>query len=363
MKDQNQSPDIAFFLPALNSGGAEKNTILLAQEMCKKGLKVEILVMEKTGAFLDHVPTNIKLRETGKGIAASTFFMIKYVRRYSPRCIVAGLPAPNIVAITAGLMTGRLKDIYLTQHHPFSLNARHARRSRTLIAKLLFPVGRHFICVCEGVARDLEQSAGVRRDRITVIPNPVDIKAVQDMAHEEMPEFLKKSPGQKQAVIVGRLAAPKDLETPLRALQSCSGLNLVFCGEGPERKRLELLAGNLNVQDKVIFTGFLDNPYAVMAHSDLLILSSEHEGFGNVLIEAMALGAPVIATDCPYGPSEILEGGRYGSLIPVGDSKAMARAIQSILQGKHPAGQDLKKRAGLYDIKEITRFYLDLLNI
>ena len=355
--------DIAFVLPALNSGGAEKNTILLADEMRKQGLGVEIVVMEKKGSFVASVPSGLPVREIGAGFLGAVWSLSRYIIKQRPRRIVAGLPLPNIIAIISGIMTGRLADIFLTQHHPFALNARYARKSRTSLAKFLFPCARHFIAVSQGVAEDLVGSAGVRNDRITVISNPVCIKEIERLSKKKAPGYPVNREGGSQAILVGRLAPPKDIETPLEALKECPDLNLVICGEGPERQKQEDYAKSAGVRDRVVFTGFVDNPYTVMAGSDLLILSSRHEGFGNVLIEAMAIGLPVVATDCPYGPSEILDGGRFGELVPIGESHEMAEAIKRVLEGRHPDPQILKSRAQEYDLNIIVREYRELLNL
>ena len=182
-------------------------------------------------------------------------------------------------------------------------------------------------------------------------------------AREPAPAFLEDI---EEPIILGagRLNPHKDFRTLVRAFkcvrQQCEA-QLVIIGEGGEREELESLINDLGLTDSVQLPGFVRNPYAVIARSNVFVLSSSSEGFGNVLVEAMALGVPVVSTDCPNGPAEILEGGKWGRLVSVGDVKAMSKAIFETLNNP-PESSGLLKRAGSFTSKRIAGQYLDLVS-
>jgi glycosyltransferase involved in cell wall biosynthesis len=162
---------------------------------------------------------------------------------------------------------------------------------------------------------------------------------------------------------VGRLATQKDFSTLLHAfarVRSQRPARLLILGEGDKRFELEALAQNLGLARDVRLPGYADNPFAYMRRCSVFVLSSAYEGLPTVLIEAMACGAPVVSTDCPSGPAEILEGGRYGCLVPIGDPDAMASAILTILQDA-PDTTRTRQRAEMFSIEASVDQYLNLL--
>ena len=215
------------------------------------------------------------------------------------------------------------------------------------------------ITVSEGVASDL-CGLGLSRDRIHVIHNPVDVERLRRLAAVGLPlNVPDKTP---YVVSIGRLTEAKDFPTLLRAYAASElrgSHRLVIVGEGEQRANIELLVRDLNLEDRVQLTGAMDNPYRVLADAALHVLSSRWEGYPNVLLEALALGVPVIATDCPHGPRELLEGGRYGRLVPVADPRSLAQAM--IAEVAQPSAE--RARAVIaHDPQEIASRYLALLD-
>ena len=160
----------------------------------------------------------------------------------------------------------------------------------------------------------------------------------------------------------GRLSGEKDYPTLLRAFAEVVGsrsARLVILGQGVERESLLELAERLGVSDRFDLPGFDVNPFRYMSRASVFVLSSRYEGFPNVLAQAMACGAPVVSTDCRSGPSEMLEGGRWGRLVPVGDWRAMARAIEATLDDPMPA-EELKARASVYSVEASVERYLQV---
>jgi glycosyltransferase involved in cell wall biosynthesis len=208
-------------------------------------------------------------------------------------------------------------------------------RLKQLALPRLYACADAIISVSEGVAGDL-QSMGIADARVHVIHNPIDVPRLRQLA-QSGPELLADD-HRPYVVALGRLTAAKDHATLLRAYAS-SGLRtfhqLVIVGEGDQRANLERLAEELGISDEVSLVGSMVNPYRVLADAALHVLSSRWEGLGNVLLEAMALGVPVVSTDCRHGPRELLDGGRYGRLVPVGDEVALAHAMDAELA--HPS--------------------------
>jgi glycosyltransferase involved in cell wall biosynthesis len=199
-----------------------------------------------------------------------------------------------------------------------------------MLEHYFYPWADAIVAVSKGVADDLARVARLPRDRIKVIYNPVVTEALFRKAEEplEHPWFLSGCP--PVILGVGRLTAAKDFPTLIRAfarVRESQLARLLILGEGEKRDSLEKLVRELRLERDVSMPGFMDNPYAYMRKSSIFVLSSCWEGLPNVLIEAMACGCQVISTNCPSGPEEILRGGHYGKLVPVGDAEALAKAI------------------------------------
>jgi glycosyltransferase involved in cell wall biosynthesis len=226
-------------------------------------------------------------------------------------------------------------------------------------ATLAYRRADFIIGISKGVAHEVVDALKVPGWKVRAIHNPAYSNQVSE-ADDSTGGFLKEG-----IVIlgVGRLVPQKDFSTLLRAFTRVRRIrqaHLIILGEGKERKKLKTLARKLGVQDDVSMPGFENNPFAYMRSASIFVLSSRWEGFGNVLIEAMACGTPVVATDCQSGPAEILEGGRWGRLVPVGDDQAMADAILQALE-KPTDREALQERAREFSPERIVPQYLDVL--
>jgi glycosyltransferase involved in cell wall biosynthesis len=217
--------------------------------------------------------------------------------------------------------------------------------------------------VSQGVAKNLVDM-GLPSEKIEVIYNPIVTPELSEKLQESLnhPWFL---PGQPPVILgVGRLQKQKDFPTLIHAfakVRQQQPLRLMILGEGSERSNLESLVQELGIAKDVVFPGFVANPYAYMAQAAVLVLSSAWEGFGNVLVEALAAGTPIVSTDCESGPAEILANGQYGKLVPVGNAEDMAKAIAAILEDT-PDGEVLKQRANEFSLEKALTKYGKLLH-
>jgi glycosyltransferase involved in cell wall biosynthesis len=231
---------------------------------------------------------------------------------------------------------------------------------RKFLNQKLFRKAEAVLVTSKGAKRDLVQAISLPRDRVHVIHNPVDLREIRALAQEPTEPVQG---ARFEVVAVGRLTAAKDYPTLLRAFQAVANkcdAHLTIVGEGEERSMLEGLSRELGLEDSVSFPGFVPNQYKYMARADLLALSSAWEGFPTVIEEAMACGTPVVATDCPSGPSEMITDGENGLLVPVGDEAKLAQAILRLLEDpdlRDRLAQAGTKRVDEFEAGKVTRQY------
>jgi glycosyltransferase involved in cell wall biosynthesis len=234
-----------------------------------------------------------------------------------------------------------------------------------VVMRLTYRRAHAVVAVADAMAEDLARMIGFPRDKITVVYNPAVTPEMLAKAQQPAPHAWLSPGGPPVLVAVGRLHEQKDFQTLLRAfalVRARRSARLIILGEGPERPALEAGVAKLGLTEDVDLPGFVPNPYAFMAGASQFVLSSRYEGLPTVLIEAMACGCPVVSTDCPSGPGEILDNGKYGRLVPVGDAAALAEAMEATLDAPPPAAE-LKARADLFHIDRVIDSYRRLLRV
>lgn len=358
---------IALFLPSQRlGGGAERVMLNLAQGLALRGVPVDIVHVNAAGPFFDQLPGEVRLislnaRHTRSSLPA----LLRYLRRVRPAVMVANLLSGSILALMAKkALFGRV-PVVVRYSHTFSMRYAEAGRKGRIcmqLAKRLWRSADALVAVSRGAAQDLERSVPGIASRLQTIANPVVWPDHLKRASEpvEHPWF-----GDRKAPVilsVGRLVPQKNHANLLRAfaeLLKSRPAKLVILGEGPLRPRLQDLARRLGLVQAVDFPGFRSNPFPFMAKASAFVLSSDHEALPLALIEALACGTPVVSTDCPHGPREILEGGKWGRLVPARDERALAKAILDTLE--HPiAAEALRARANFYSVQAGTDRYLSL---
>jgi glycosyltransferase involved in cell wall biosynthesis len=225
-----------------------------------------------------------------------------------------------------------------------------------------YPRADAVVAVSQGVASDLVEVCGIAASHVHVLNNPVVTPETARMRSEPVDHPWLRDPTLPVVLAVGRLVPQKDFGTLLEAFalaRRSRAARLVILGEGPLRAELEATVRRLDVAADVDLPGFCANPYAAMAAADVFVLSSAWEGSPGVLIEAMSCGTPVLSTDCPSGPRQILDGGRWGRLVPVGDAQAMANGLVDAVDGRVPPPPTESWAA--YEQDLVVGTYLDLL--
>jgi len=333
------TPMIALFVPNLGGGGAERITLNLALAFLERGIHVEIVLVRKGGVWCAHTPANLRIVDLGvRGTLSAVVPLARYLRAVRPTALLSALDHANVCALFARRLSGVSTRTVIAIHAVHSYTAAHDRSWRGRLQRMLmrrcYRWADAVVAVSHGVADVTAQMTKVPRSRIHVIYNPVVTPEMLSKAKEplEHPWF---APGQPQvAMAVGSLLTLKDFFTLIRAfstLRKDRAVRLMILGEGPERPRLEGLVRELHLEDDVALPGFVENPYAYMSRAAVLVLSSKWEALPSVLIEGLALGVPVVSTDCDFGPREILAHGKYGTLVPVGDADALAEGVRQAL--------------------------------
>jgi glycosyltransferase involved in cell wall biosynthesis len=326
---------IAFLMPSAGWGGIERKNVHFANELARRDLRVDILLSRtEVLPYAGHLDPAVNVRPLGARHKYSAVPKVRaYLKAERPDVLITAKDHGHKVGIVAGRLAGAGTRIVLGIGNTLRVSER--KWSRRLGVRLLYRLADAIVANSRGVADDLIASFGLPPERVHVAYNPVVTEGLQRGCAQPV-DHPWLQPGRTFATLVacGRLSPQKDFATLLRALASARqgrDCRLVILGEGPERENLQALAAELGVAEALDLVGFVDDAYAWMGKADAFVLSSRWEGLPNVLIEAMACGAPCVATDCPSGPREILQDGRHGELVPVGDWQAMARAIESTL--------------------------------
>ncbi len=332
---------VLFVTPTLAFGGAERVLLTLIATMDRRAYKPVLAALSTTGSYQGEVPDWLRVhdlkRESRFSFPGLIFKMADVLRRERPDIAVAFTGLANLVVLLAHRLAKTGTRIVVTEHiNPTQMYASAEEPLGIVKRKMirwLYPSADQIIAVSQGVRDDLVGNFGLPPEKIAVVYDPVDLRRVRDLGAEPAghPWFASVRPVIASA---GRMTSQKDFPTLLRAfaiLRRTYPARLVLIGDGPEKNRLRGLAWELGVAEDTAFVGYRPNPYKYMARASVFVLPSKFEGFGLVLVEAMALGVPVVSTCCPSGPEEILRRGADGLLVPVGDHERLASAITRLL--------------------------------
>lgn len=355
---------IGLYLPSLEGGGIERLHLGLARQWIARGHLVELALNERRGELLCDVPEGVRVVDLGvRRQAASVPALIRYLRASRPNVVMSGHDHNNITLCAAGFArTGRTR-IVASQHNTLSANDTRGVKFGPvpILYRALFGQADAIVAVSSGVADDLAETCHLPRERIDVIHNGI---VPDDLLHRmAAPVDASLYPASLTTIVaMGRMVEQKDFATLLTAfaqVRQSRPARLVILGDGPLRPALQAQAGALGIAGDVAMPGFVDTPLAHLSRASLFVLSSRHEGFGNVVAEALACGTPVVSTDCKHGPAEILDGGRFGTLVPVADTTAMALAIGNALDRTWDS-EALRARGSVFSEAACAARYLEL---
>ena len=366
----NMTATIAIFLGSFGGGGIERVIGNLAHGLIEKGLMVDLVLSQVVSEeHLKGLPPEIHIVDLkAPKLYTSLPRLVHYLREKQPVAMLSASHYANEIAVLAKKLSGVSTRVVVSEHNQLStkvVNTTNLKnRLMPFFAKLFYPWADGIVTVSAGVADDLAQMTGIARERIRVIYNPVLTPGLLENAKKPLdhPWF---NLGEPPVILgVGKLQAQKDFPTLIRAfseVRKVQKAKLMILGWGPDRPELEALIRDLRLEDDVELAGFQKNPYAYMARSKLFVLSSAWEGLPTVLIEAMATGTKVVSTDCPSGPAEILDNGKYGFLTAVGDSKALGEGILNALSGESKRVDPVWLEQ--FTLENVISQYIDILGV
>lgn len=358
---------IAIFLRDLDGGGIQKVVINLAKEMAKNGILIDIVVTSGKNSFLEKFSPEIAIVNLNSPMALwSAFPLAQYLKQQKPEVLLSHGHSNNVAAIIAITIAKVTTRVIMVTHNTLSLDKLLIPKKSKLLhflMRLFYPYADGLVAVSQGTAHELESELGLKKNSVKTIYNPIVnedlIAKINEPLHH--PWFQPNQP--PVFLAVGRLSTEKDYINMLQAfahLRAQRQARLLILGEGNMRSDLELLAKDLGIESDVSMPGFVKNPYAYMSKASVLVLSSQYEALPTVICEAMACGCPVVSTNCPYGPAEILENGKYGSLVPVKDPISLADAMLKTLDNPFEKSL-LLQRANDFRADYILSIYLELM--
>ncbi len=355
---------ITVILPNLCGGGAERLHVNLARDWVARGYSVEFVLMRKKGELLQLLPKEVKITDMSVDRIRSFIFPLTlYLKNIRPNIILAAMWPLTSAVVCSWILSGRSGSLFLSDHEHLSHSYIGQRRVKGAYLKNLirftYPLSNGVIAVSAGVKNDLCALGKLSSSKVQVIYNPAAIGV--SSVTESMKVRNKLWGGYKYTILaVGRLTAEKNYETLIKAFARLPiemNAKLIILGEGNLRTALSNLIIELDLHERIELPGFVSDPYPWFRSADLFVLSSLWEGFGNVIVEALECGVPVVSTDCPSGPAEILENGRYGKLVPVGDFVRLSFAMIDSLLETHDS-EAMKLRAKDFSVDKISAQYL-----
>ncbi|WP_417308302.1 glycosyltransferase [Devosia sp.] len=365
---------IVFHVPTLRGGGAERVWVLMANELAARGHDVTLFTWNGEGPNAALRSDGVRLVDLGLEVKGDGFgktgtlrgllSSIAFIIEHRPAALYSAPEFANLMMALALIASFSRAKFFPSFHAAASIpTERIGSQIASFLARLVTLRATRAIAVSAGVGRDLE-ARGIPSRKVAVIHNPLPPARSGETTPYPWQDALAEMGSGPVVATAGRLVGVKDQATLLRGfatLRAERPARLVIFGAGPLEASLKQQANDLGIATSVLFAGYVNDPEAIYAAADLFVLTSTSEGFGNVLVEAMAAGVPVVSTDCEHGPREILADGRYGGLVPVGDAEALAVAMAKMLDA--PTGVDLlQQRAADFTPQRIGDRYEALLD-
>ncbi len=362
---------ISFLLPALAGYGCERSTLRIAKGLIAHGIEVELVLIGSVKENAPEIPAGVKVVTLGienqetQFIFQKLFAIANYLKSSRPQTLITIYDSINLASLArfiSGVNCQIIISVRVNLSQDFQKKGIKGKLETNLL-RFTYPWSDKIIAVSQGVADDVIKLTGISSSKIKAIYNPIIPEEIATKLEEPInhPWLINKN----LPVIlgIGRLEYEKDFVTLIKAFvivnQSLKS-RLIILGEGSQRKELEQLIDELGVKNQVSLTGFVPNPFIYIKKSDIFVLSSRWEGLSNVILESLAVGIPIVSTDCPSGSAELLEYGKYGKLVPIGNEYELAQAILTTL--KEPLDRNLlQKRAADFYIDKIVNQYLEFI--
>lgn len=364
----NSKRHIAIFVPSMRGGGAERVMAVLANWFASHGHTVDLVLAQSEGPYLNELDDAVSIIDLNSSRVAFAFGpLVKYLKNSQPDVMLTALVHANLLGIIARIVARSKTRIVLSERGATSISSdgTNLKPWWSFAIKKLYPKANAITVVSNGVGQELREEFGIDPSLLTTVYNPVDIDLINQLANEgEVDHEWIRDEKIHVFLAVGRLTEVKGFDVLIRAfarIHKSSNSRLIILGDGPLHSELITLTESLGIQDKVAFPGFKSNPFVWMRNSDTFVLSSFSEGLPNALLQAMACRVPVISTNCKHGAAEILDEGKYGHLVPVGDIEQLADAMLASLSKK--VYSDVTARIDDFRLDKIGRNYAQALGV
>lgn len=355
--------ELSLITSHLDFGGAQRITINLANELSRRGHRVDLLAVDANGGLKPEVNGDVNiidLDSTGSHYALPS--LIFYLRNNKPDLLFSSLTQVNVLSTVAATIARVETDVIITEHSVPRERTSTGEKTRSLqLAEYVYPYADKIIAVSNDIADGISDILNIPRTQISVIPNPVIEPSIRDK-YKQKCEDISFEEHQYTILGAGRIEPRKDFKTLIQAhkyLSSTHDIHTIILGDGPDIDDLKRIADENDLEDTVTFPGYVENPYKYMNRASVFALSSITEGFPSVLVEAMACGTPVVATDCSSGVHEILDGGKYGTIVPIEDPEKLAEGIKQEIESPLESNV-LKSRANRYSSENIANNYEEM---
>jgi glycosyltransferase involved in cell wall biosynthesis len=368
--DDQRNCRLAFLLPTLEGGGAERAVVALANQVAELDKAVDLILGDAVGSYMAEVSSKVQIINlSSRGKFSFLLQLIRYIRHHNPSVIMSSLDHANILLILATRLTGFKGRTAISQRATIGpVYAQYGWLRRMVyrfLISLTFPYADSIICNSHAASMEIQKLSRICKDRVFTIHNSVDVERTNRLANEPLNDSWHLNSQTPLVLSVGSLTTIKDRGTLIRAfkiVKAQRNARLAILGEGygsTEYHKIDHLISECGLNGHVYLPGFKANPFNWMSKAAVLVSSSITEGCPNQLLEALSLGVPIVATDCPGDTAELLGHGRWGKLVPVGDAERMADAILTTLDNPHPSNG--RVRAGDFSPSKTLRAYLCVL--